>query len=111
MLNKEIENLLNCDNCKLKECIGCEISYTDRKKIRQYIEQLENKVKQLGKGQHTLMQSRKKWKNRYYNADKKRLIKELETALDFARTGDDIISKTQVSCLENVLKLVKGEKE
>ncbi len=34
--------------------------------ILQYIEKLENKVKELGKGQHTLMQSRRKWKNRYY---------------------------------------------
>ncbi len=41
MLNKEIENLLSCDNCKLSECVQCEISYTDRKKIREYIEQLE----------------------------------------------------------------------
>lgn len=34
--------------------------------VLQYIDQLETKVKQLGKGQHTLMQSRRKWKNRYY---------------------------------------------
>lgn len=38
--------------------------------IKQYIEQLENKVKELGKGQHTLMQSREKWKNRYYKEKK-----------------------------------------
>ncbi len=44
MLNKEIENLLSCDSCKLKECISCEIIYTDRKKIREYIEQLEQKA-------------------------------------------------------------------
>ncbi len=50
MQNKEIENLLSCDNCKLKECISCEISYIDRKKIREYIEQLETentKLKQV----------------------------------------------------------------
>lgn len=35
------------------------------------IKKLENKVKELGKGQHTLMQSRKKWKNRYYKEKRK----------------------------------------
>ena len=36
-----------------------------------YIEQLESKLKQLGKGQHTLMQSRRKWKSRYYKEKRK----------------------------------------
>lgn len=36
------------------------------KKQKEYIDQLETKIKELGKGQHTLMQSRRKWKNRYY---------------------------------------------
>lgn len=79
MQNKEIKKLLNCDSCGLKECIQCEISYTDRKKMREYIDQLENKVKELGKGQHTLMQSRRKWKNRYYKERKKR--KEADKAV------------------------------
>ncbi|MCI8396674.1 MAG: hypothetical protein HFJ52_03145 [Clostridia bacterium] len=39
--------------------------------LLQYIDQLENKVKELGKGQHTLMQSRRKWKNRYYKEKRK----------------------------------------
>ena len=34
--------------------------------LEEYIEYLENKVKELSKGNHTLMQSRKKWKDRYY---------------------------------------------
>lgn len=42
----------------------------------QYIEQLENRVKELGKGQHALMQSRRKWKKRYYKERRKR--RELE---------------------------------
>lgn len=39
--------------------------------IKQYINLLENKVKELGKGQHKLMQSRRKWKNRYYKERQK----------------------------------------
>lgn len=39
--------------------------------LRWHIGQLENKVKELGKGQHKLMQSRRKWKNRYYKERQK----------------------------------------
>ena len=34
--------------------------------LEEYIAYLENKVKELSKGNHSLMQSRKKWKDRYY---------------------------------------------
>ena len=44
MLNKEIEKLLDCSNCNLKECIACEITYTDKQKIKKYIELLESKL-------------------------------------------------------------------
>lgn len=44
MKNKELEELLDCSTCKLKECIGCDITYTDRKKIKEYIEELEKMV-------------------------------------------------------------------
>lgn len=44
MKNKEVEKLLDCSNCELKECITCDITYTDRKKIREYIEKLEQLV-------------------------------------------------------------------
>ena len=44
MKNKEVEKLLACSNCELKECITCDITYTDRKKIREYIEKLEQLV-------------------------------------------------------------------
>ncbi len=42
--------------------------------VEQYkkIKELETKVKELGKGQHTLMQSRRKWKNKYYKERRKR---------------------------------------
>ena len=49
--------------------IGDDIEFINsRKTIIQYIEELETKVKELGKAQHTLMQSRRKWKKRYYKA-------------------------------------------
>lgn len=44
MKNKEVEQLLDCSKCKLTECIGCDITYTDRKKIKEYIEELEKMV-------------------------------------------------------------------
>ena len=44
MKNKEVEKLLDCSNCKLKECITCDITYTDRKKIKEYIEETEQMV-------------------------------------------------------------------
>ena len=44
MLNKEVEKLLDCSNCELKECITCDITYTDRKKIREYIQKVEQLV-------------------------------------------------------------------
>ena len=44
------------------------------KQAQRYFEiivELEKRIKQLGKCQHTLMQSRRKWKNRYYKQRKK----------------------------------------
>ena len=39
---KEVKELLNkCDNCKLKECIGCEFTCTEIQKIKEYVEQKE----------------------------------------------------------------------
>ena len=135
MQNKEIEYKLNF----LKR--DGTVFLTDIKDITEYIEQLEAKVKELGKGQHTLMQSRRKWKNKYYKERRRRkeadksvlqiyddyqdignmyfdldekvqdIIKQIQWAVDFTKTNNSIISKTQVECLENVLKILKGEKE
>lgn len=44
-----------------------------------YINELENKTKELGKGQQSLIQSRRKWKHRYYKM--KRKNKELQEAV------------------------------
>lgn len=43
--------------------------------------------------------------------EKQKLIKDLEGAIDFTKTGRDLISKAKVECLENVLKIVKGEND
>lgn len=40
-----------------------------------------------------------------------KLIEKLEEAIDFAKTGTDLISKAKVECLENVLKILKGEND
>lgn len=107
----------------------------------QYIEQLETKIKELGKGQQALMQSRRKWKNRYYKIRKKnkelqksveqiyddyqdigkmyfdldekrqKLIEKLEEAIDFTKTSKDSTSKAKIEVLENVLKILKEKKK
>lgn len=42
-MDKQVKDLLNkCDNCKLKECIACEFTYTDIQKIKKYVEELES---------------------------------------------------------------------
>lgn len=43
--------------------------------------------------------------------EKQKLIYDLEGAIDLTRTGKDIISRAKVECLENVLKILKGEKQ
>ena len=42
-MEEEVKELLNkCDTCKLKQCEGCEFTYTDIQKIRKYVEQKES---------------------------------------------------------------------
>jgi len=83
MINKEAEEAVR---------IG------DDKIVTEYIDQLENKVKELGKGQYTLMQSRRKWKNRYYKEKQKR--KETDKAVE--QTYDDY---------QNIIQQLKIEYE
>lgn len=45
-----------------------------------YINELENKTKELGTGQQSLIQSRRKWKHKYYKM--KRKNKELQEAVE-----------------------------
>lgn len=45
---EEIEIILSkCDNCKLDECINCEMSCEDRQKIKEYITEIETTLKKL----------------------------------------------------------------
>lgn len=47
---------------------------------KKHIEKLENEIKELGKGQQSLIHSRRKWKHRYYKM--KRKNKELQKAVE-----------------------------
>lgn len=95
MLSKEeIESMkiglwnIRADNLKVMQCSLANTS--DKKEWQKeintidnalkYIEQLENKIKELSKGKQSLMQSRRKWKNRYYKMRKKN--KELQKSVE-----------------------------
>lgn len=85
MDKEEIERILSCEKCGLTECIGCEITYTDKKKIADYIQELEEREKEI-----------------------KRRIRD---TIDFAETGDGKkYYEREIKCLKNVLKLY-DEKE
>lgn len=72
--------------------------------------ELRKRVKELSKGQHTLMQSRRKWKNRYYKERQKR--KEADESvwqiyLDYQDIGNmyfDLDEKVQ-----NIINNLKAE--
>lgn len=40
-----------------------------------------------------------------------KLIEKLECAIDFGKTGTDVVTKIKIECLENVLKILKGEND
>ena len=100
-MNKEVEQLLNkCDNCKLKECIGCEFTWTDIQKIRKYIEELEQKQFILDKVTDKLKEDIK------------------ETTLPCVIIGGRRNSKTleygkklgRIETLKEILNIIEGEK-
>lgn len=68
--------------------------------LMNYINSLEIKVKELGKGNHSLMQSRRKWKNRYYK-EKKRINKiKNEIEADKMEQFDDYVIYLQEKYLD-----------
>ena len=69
-------------NCKEKSNMATSIET-----FLQYTQELEQENKDLKKGQTSLMSSRKKWKDRYYNlkAKNKEDIEEWESVLDCAK--------------------------
>ena len=68
---KMLNNVMNNFEDKL-----CEDMQDVVREVKNHIQQLETKVSQLGKGQQSLIQSRRKWKKRYYKERTK--VKELE---------------------------------
>lgn len=50
-------------------------------------------------------------KARELEAREKKLIEKLECAIDFGKTGTDVVTKIKIECLENVLKILKGEND
>ena len=68
--------------------------------ILEYIRQLESKLKQLGKGQQTLLQSRRKWKNKYYK--QRRKSKDLKKSVEQIYDDYQDIGKMYFDLDENV---------
>ena len=96
MISKEeIEKLLSCNDCDFNECRQCEISYTDKKNIIEYIEQLEtDKQKLIDK----LEKRREKNNGRY------------GMAIDNDEFPEMYEYSGQVKEDEYILKILKGEK-
>ena len=45
---EEIDKILSCDNCPTSyACEGCDITWTDKQKIKKYIQELEESNKEL----------------------------------------------------------------
>lgn len=112
MLSKEeIEKLLSCNECDFNECRQCEITYTDKKNIREYIEQLEKSDA-----------SKEKSSMNYYNevkelkADKQKLIDKLEyrkfeiECLSSQINGNYFMKQDELDLINEILSIMKGEK-
>lgn len=105
MLNKEIEKLLDCNNCKFATCEQCEISYTDKKKIREYIEQLEKENKDLKKRQNSLMLSKEETENMkaYFNeCITKDAVYEDDLTLSFMKIAIEYIEQLESEYTEEL---------
>ena len=117
-MEEEIKELLNkCDNCKLKECIACEFTWTDIQKIKKYIEniettnetldkecsRLEQKESILDKVTDKLKEVNKKYKNEYENIENMELL------------ATKICVLQELSCvigdIEEILNIIEGEKK
>ena len=104
MINEEIEKLLSCNECDFNECRQCEITYTDKKNIREYIEQLENKVREQ-------------------EMDKQKLIDKLKEKIKYFEECDELIASSNdnysdgtvtyrfIKEFTEILSIAKGEKQ
>ena len=96
MLSKEeIEKLLDCSECNLKECIACEITYTDKQKIKKCIELLESELETNKIGLDEIQKEAikiAKEKNALERENKKlrKKVERLEKQLKINGTKDDI---------------------
>ena len=69
---ERIQNLLSCNEYKFATCEQCEISYTDKKLIKEYISE-KDKIIDLMSEQLTTPIHSKEWVKEYY----KKITKEL----------------------------------
>lgn len=126
MLNKEIIKTFINDVNRKKDNIIYQTSMENAQWLKdtlidslQYIEQLETKIKELGKGQQSLMQSRRKWKNRYYKirkknkkieSDKQNLIEKSEEIIQDDKMSDREYQFKRELALE-ILEILKVENQ
>lgn len=99
---KEVKELLNkCDNCKLKECIGCEFTCTEIQKIKEYVEQKETI---LDKVTDKLKRLNKKYTNEYNN---------LTENMELSATKVCVLQELNciIEDLEDTLNIIEGEKK
>ena len=75
----------------------------------EYINQLETKVKELGKGQQELMKSRRKWKSRYYKLKSKN--KELQKSVEQIYDDYQDIGKIAFEYSDKIDKLIEKLEE
>ena len=127
---KEVKELLNkCDNCKLKECEGCEFTYTDIQKIKKYVESIEltnetyqvinelsdRRTKELEQKETILDKVTEYIKN--YIDDKQNEYEAISESYicqtdedEYIKEKELAIAKGQKQVLKNVLNIIEGEK-
>lgn len=117
MQNKEIEEM-KYNLKQLYHMLGKKpsISKNAINNVLQYIDQLESKVKELGKGQHILMYSRKKWKNKYYK--ERKIRREADKAVsqiyeDYQDIGNMYfnLDEKRQQAIEYLIKMREGMKK
>ena len=72
---ERIQKLLSCKECKFATCEQCEISYTDKKLIKEYISE-KDKIIDLMSEQLTTPIHSKEWVKEYYERKAKEYLKE-----------------------------------
>ncbi len=113
-MNKEVEQLLNkCDNCKLKECIGCEFTWTDIQKIRKYIQELEQKQSILDKVTDKLKEDIEKSKEQIKHYERQyKTAKEKEDKFHIKSFHRQINRwQSRFETLREILNIIETEKK